>query len=245
MHPFSPLLHNDNGKSEDDSPQVELSSHGNSPTFPLRIKLNNTDYTLNVNKSVSVATLKEWILDCHRSAQDGRNIDTSGHYLRLIVRGRLMAPDTATLDAFNVNDSDVVHAVLAKEGRGAQARMLRRLNNGTGNNGGNNTNTAGINLRRNLYSNPTDSESLTRLWRRIGIDASGVVVSREQGESESEESEVEGDVEAGEGRVGRERRGFDRLRSVRVLVSIFGLSAHLNCYMYLHNRLACHEMRSI
>jgi len=125
-----------------------------------------------------------------------------------------MAPDSATLDSFNVNDSDVVHAVLAKEGRGAQARMLRRLNNAHGNNGGNNTNnTSGINIRRNLYSNPTDSESLSRLWRRIGIDASGVVVTREQGESESEESEAEGDVETGERRTGRERRGFDRLRS--------------------------------
>ena len=139
-----------------------------------------------------------------------------------------MAPDSATLDSFNVNDSDVVHAVLAKEGRGAQARMLRRLNNAHGNNGGNNTNnTSGINIRRNLYSNPTDSESLSRLWRRIGIDASGVVITREQGESESEESEAEGDVETGERRTGRERRGFDRLRSVRARIIL------LLCLLYL------------
>ena len=72
-----------------------------------------------------------------------------------------MAPDSATLDSFNVNDSDVVHAVLAKEGRGAQARMLRRLNTAHWNNGGNKTNnTSGINIRRKLYSIPTDRPSV-------------------------------------------------------------------------------------
>lgn len=124
-----------------------------------------------------------------------------------------MAPDSSTLDTFHVSTSDVVHAVLAKEGRGAQARMLRRLNNTNNSTGGNHH--LGSSLRRNLYSNPTNSDSLNRLWRRIGIDASGVVVQRGEGESDSDESEEE-DVEAGEGGGvrRRERRGFDRLRSV-------------------------------
>jgi hypothetical protein len=68
-----------------------------------------------------------------------------------------------------------------------------------------------------LYSNPTHSNSLNRLWRRIGIDASGVVIPRNEDDS-SDDSGDEEDLEAanssGGGR-GRERRGFDRLRSVR------------------------------
>lgn len=211
MHAFSPLLQTSEKEKADDDASPLTSDATDASSFPLRIKLNNQDITLTVNKAVSVATLKQWILE-HRAKDEGDNGDM---YLRLIVRGRLMAPDTSTLDNFNVSSSDVVHAVLAKEGRGAQARMLRRLNNN-----GNNSNAGnlGSSLRRNFYSDPTSSESLNRLWRRIGIDASGVVVSR-SGESDSEESEEE-DVEAGEdgdGRRGRERRGFDRLRSVSML----------------------------
>ena len=207
MHPFSPLLTNDDEKSSSSSSPIE-SQHHHTPTFPLRIKLNNNDYTINVNQSVTVANLKQWVLDCHDSSTSNTNgggssngaIDRNDTYLRLIVRGRLMAPDTATLDTFHVTSSDVVHAVLAKEGRGAQARMLRRLNRPSGRRG----NTSGTGA-------DSSSDSLNRLWRRIGIDASGVVVRRE--EDDSEESEEEEDVEGG-GRVRRERRGFDRLRSV-------------------------------
>jgi hypothetical protein len=190
MHPFSPLLQN----------EKEQDSSNDDPSFPLRIKLNNTDLTLNVNKSVTISTLKQWILDQHRS-NVASNV-SENMYLRLIVRGRLMAPDSSTLEQFHVSSSDVVHAVLAKEGRGAQARMLRRLNTNT---------TNGRNTARNAVAS-NSSDSLQRLWRRIGIDASGIVVSREDNGDDSEESEE--DVESGEGGR-RERRGFDRLRSVR------------------------------
>jgi hypothetical protein len=217
MHAFSPLLQtSEKEKADEDASPLTSTDASDATSFPLRIKLNNRDITLTVNTAVSVATLKQWILE-HHAKDGGATTDNGDMYLRLIVRGRLMAPDTATLDNFNVSNSDVVHAVLAKEGRGAQARMLRRLNN---NNNSNTGSSLGSSLRRNFYSNPTNSESLNRLWRRIGIDASGVVVSR-NGESDSEESEEE-DVEAGgeggnNGRRGRDRRGFDRLRSVSVM----------------------------
>jgi hypothetical protein len=219
MHPFSPLLQNEKEKSDDDANTLD-----DEPSFPLRIKLNNTDIALNVNKSVRVETLKQWILDCHRSNLATRNNDTNNNaphgangigeeesYLRLIVRGRLMAPDSSTLSTFNVSSSDVVHAVLAKEGRGAQARMLRRLNNASTHI----TNGNSVTARRSLYSNSTNSSSLNRLWRRIGIDATGVVVSHE-GDTDSDDQSEEEDLEVGtEGGRGRsERRGFDRLRSV-------------------------------
>ena len=206
MHAFSPLLpSNDDEKSSSPS-SSPIEAHA--PTFPLRIKLNTADYTINVNQSVTVANLKQWVLDCHDSSSNGNSGGDT--YLRLIVRGRLMAPDTATLDTFNVTSSDVVHAVLAKEGRGAQARMLRRLNRPSVHPG----------RRSNGNGFPDSSDSLNRLWRRIGIDASGVVVRREDDDSEeSDEEDVEG------GRVRQERRGFDRLRAVS---DVFAHSVHDN-----------------
>ena len=61
---------------------------------------------------------------------NNNNNNDNNRYLRLIVRGRMMAPDTSTLDKFSITKSDVIHAILAKEGTrgGQQARMLRRLN---------------------------------------------------------------------------------------------------------------------
>ncbi|KAL7518981.1 hypothetical protein ACHAWX_003785 [Stephanocyclus meneghinianus] len=213
MHPFSALR----SDKQDSTPSDDLgiapppsSPHGESPpssssSFTLRIKLNSSDYVLRVSGSSTVGTLKRWILQRHSA-------DAAGDpYLRLIVRGRMMAPDSAALDAFSVSSSDVVHAVLAKEeGRGAQARMLRRINRVSEGSARN----AGVEERG-------DGDSIRRLWRRIGIDARGVVLER-SGEEESEDSSEE-DEETdreddnrerdGRGRRTRERRGFDRLRS--------------------------------
>ena len=71
----------------------------------------------------SVSTLKLAIL----SALFGPTTTTSDRYLRLIVRGRLLAPDSAPLSNFALAEDDVVHAVIAPAGvRGGQQATLAR-----------------------------------------------------------------------------------------------------------------------
>ena len=221
-----------------DSPSTNNNNNNNSnnsDSFTLRIKLNNgsttIDYTLdNISQLVTVSKLKEAILTKHFTSTTSttNNTNTNNRYLRLIIRGRMMAPDTSTLDKFNIVTNDVIHAVLAKDGTkgGQQARMLRRMNGITSpssnNNVAPNSNTT-LNARQSL-------------WRRIGIDSNGVVLSSssdnnndlddDSDEFESEDSDFEDangeiDLEAQpqrRGRRRRERRGFDRLRAVSLLM---------------------------
>ncbi|KAK1739565.1 hypothetical protein QTG54_010108 [Skeletonema marinoi] len=217
---------------------TEHNSQSNeSSFFSLRIKLNDgtqpnnsSDFVLeDISPGVTtVRELKGAILKKHsNSSDDGtsnngneNNDNNSGNrYLRLIVRGRMMAPDTSTLDKFSITKNDVIHAILAKEGTrgGQQARMLRRLNKSSPNNNGvgggdatsgsatvsgatggrASTSSAGGNTNNNSLSN--------RLLRRIGIDSNGIVISltsnsnedEDSDESEDDESEDEGDVEMG------------------------------------------------
>jgi hypothetical protein len=129
------------GKDED-------SSSSSSSSFPLRIKLNDgkstIDFTLDgiSPEDLTVRKLKECTLTKHftTSTEDegtaaANNINNNNRYLRLIVRGRMMAPDTSPLTKFAIVPNDVIHAVLAKEGvrGGQQARMLWRLNHGNTN----------------------------------------------------------------------------------------------------------------
>lgn len=52
---------------------------------------------------------------------------TENRYLRLICKGRLLAPDTAIIRDFNLKTGDVLHAVLAAAGvRGGQQAALAR-----------------------------------------------------------------------------------------------------------------------
>ena len=117
------LLDSSSGSPADES--------GSSDSFSLRIKLNDgkstIDFSLdNVTPHVTtVQRLKEQILCKHFNKDSDSSVN---RYLRLIVRGRMMAPDTSKLETFSIVKDDVIHAVLAKEGvrGGQQARMLRR-----------------------------------------------------------------------------------------------------------------------
>jgi len=110
-----------------------------------------------------------------------------------------MAPDTSQLDTFSIAANDVIHAVLAKEGArgGQQARMLKRLNyegrvTGAaavvvgGNNGGGSGSSANTGGSPSTRSRESIDQSL---WRRIGIDANGVVISSNENENSDDESE--------------------------------------------------------
>ena len=229
-----------------DSPSTSTnnSNSTNSDSFTLRIKLNNgsttIDYTLdNISQLVTVSKLKEAILTKHftstsSSTSTSSTTNTNNRYLRLIIRGRMMAPDTSTLDKFNIVTNDVIHAVLAKDGTkgGQQARMLRRMNGITSP-----SSSVASNSSNNVAPNTnTTLNARQSLWRRIGIDSNGVVLSRssdnnnelddDSDEFESEDSDFEDangeiDLEAQpqrRGRRRRERRGFDRLRAVSLLM---------------------------
>jgi len=228
-----------------DSPTTSNNNNNNSTnsdSFTLRIKLNNgsstIDYTLDsISQLVNVSKLKEAILIKHftsTSSTSTSTTNTNNRYLRLIIRGRMMAPDTSTLDKFNIVTNDVIHAVLAKENvkGGQQARMLRRMNGITSPSSGVSSNSNNVAPNSNTTLNARQS-----LWRRIGIDSNGVVLSRssdnnneldDSDEFESEDSDFEDahgeiDLEANQqpsqrrGRRRRERRGFDRLRAVSLM----------------------------
>jgi len=144
----------------------------------LRIKSSanlTNDLTVSTERNATVEQLKESI----RSALGNA---TQGRYLRLISSGRLMAPDTAGLDAFRLKEGSVVHAVLSVAGvRGGQQAAL----------------------------STATSSTPTRRYRGSGVGPDGLVIPRtSDDDSDSDDAED-----------GRERLGFDRLRSE-------GLSRH-------------------
>jgi len=110
-------LTNTDRKKNDDSPS-DLDDHKNVP-LTLRIKCTSPginspsnptgDYEIVTQSTANVSTLKEDI-------RSGIGQSARGRYLRLISGGRLLAPDTAPISKFNVNDGDCIHAVLAAAG---------------------------------------------------------------------------------------------------------------------------------
>eukprot|EP00578_Thalassiosira_sp_NH16_P003854 CAMPEP_0181131350 /NCGR_PEP_ID=MMETSP1071-20121207/30377_1 /TAXON_ID=35127 /ORGANISM="Thalassiosira sp., Strain NH16" /LENGTH=617 /DNA_ID=CAMNT_0023217535 /DNA_START=221 /DNA_END=2074 /DNA_ORIENTATION=- len=186
-------------------------------SFSLRIKLNDGKSTIDFSLDgvfpnvTTVEKLKDRILTKH--FDDGNDNETrsissqnnNNRYLRLIVRGRMMAPDTSELEKFSIVPDDVIHAVLAKEGvrGGQQARMLRRLNNRRSSTNSNTT-AAPSSYGGSSGSIPPSSPSAgNRMWRRIGIDSNGVVVSpsaNENDESDDDEDD-ESDFEDAHGEI--------------------------------------------
>jgi hypothetical protein len=239
MSSSSPLFSDNNLHHQNNNGNNEL-------LFSLRIKLNDgtspnnsCDFVLeNVSPGVTtVSVLKERILRKHSSSSSGDNTtndntnnnnnNNNNRYLRLIVRGRMMAPDTSTLDKFSITKDDVIHAILAKEGTrgGQQARMLRRLNknsasssvvtteNSSSNGGNNSGGGSGLLGRGGATTSTSTTTSVggggslsNRLLRRIGIDSNGIVISSigstdtvedDTDDDESDDDESDDEVEGG------------------------------------------------
>mmetsp|Transcript_23062 Transcript_23062/g.32198 ORF Transcript_23062/g.32198 Transcript_23062/m.32198 type:complete len:357 (-) Transcript_23062:146-1216(-) len=164
-------------------------------TISLRVKPNNNGtgmVTVKVGFDDTVETLKE-------ITRDALGPSARGRYLRLICKGRLLAPDAAKLKEFAVvRDGDVIHAVLAAAGvRGGQQAALARSTTTTSSSSG------GV----------TSSSSTSRRYRGTGVGHLGRAVRPNSDVSDSEDDD-EDDIEEG-----RERLGFDRLRGS-------GLSRH-------------------
>mmetsp|Transcript_8827 Transcript_8827/g.13550 ORF Transcript_8827/g.13550 Transcript_8827/m.13550 type:complete len:237 (+) Transcript_8827:539-1249(+) len=137
----------------------------------LRVKPNNngTDMvTVKVGFDDTVETLKEITIDALGPSARGR-------YLRLICKGRLLAPDAAKLKEFAVvRDGDVVHAVLAAAGvRGGQQAALARSTTTTSSSSG------GV----------TSSSSTSRRYRGTGVGHLGRAVRPNSDVSDSEDDD--------------------------------------------------------
>jgi hypothetical protein len=90
---------------------MSVDLHGDpDEVMSLRVKASSfKDCELSLAKTASIKVVKQTILDTLGEEAKGR-------YLRLICKGRLLAPDTATLDGFKLKSGDVLHAVLAAQG---------------------------------------------------------------------------------------------------------------------------------
>jgi len=85
----------------------EQQSNNNSSTeWTLRIKAFK-DVHVSIGSGDTVGDLKQ-------SVQQA--LSAENRYLRLICKGRLLAPDASVLTDFGIQDGEVVHAVLAAAG---------------------------------------------------------------------------------------------------------------------------------
>lgn len=83
--------------------------------------LANSEYEVKVPKSgLSIEALKDLVRNVIGSPANGR-------YLRLISSGKMLAPDSAKVESFDLKDNDCIHAVVSPAGvrGGIQAAMAR------------------------------------------------------------------------------------------------------------------------
>jgi hypothetical protein len=79
-----------------------------SDEWTLRIKAASVkDVEVSIGSGDTVGDLKQAVR---------RALSAENRYLRLICKGRLLAPDAAVLPDFGIHDGEVVHAVLAAPG---------------------------------------------------------------------------------------------------------------------------------
>lgn len=102
---------------------------GGGVDLALRVK-SFKDVEIRINDASSVSQVKQ-------AVRNALGDQANDRYLRLICKGRLLAPDSSVLREFSVRNGDVIHAVLAAAGvRGGQqaalARGVSRRYRGTG-----------------------------------------------------------------------------------------------------------------
>ena len=168
------------------------------------------EYPLTVRSpAATVADLKASVRQAVLGSDEPDEPDGGERYLRLIVRGRLLAPDAAPVSNFGLRDEDVVHAVVAAAGvrGGPQERLARGVDLsdiGSGSGRGGAISSSGRRRGRSA--------------RGVGIDAAGIIVNgggtANNDDSDSSDSDEPGDGDdADDLEAGRRRRGFDRLRA--------------------------------
>jgi len=142
---------------------------GSGADLALRVK-SFKDVEIRINEASSVAQVKQ-------AVRNALGEQAKDRYLRLICKGRLLAPDSSVLREFSVRNGDVIHAVLAAAGvRGGQQAALAR--------------------------------GISRRYRGTGVGAGGRVVRSSNDSDDEDDNDESPDEEEG-----RERLGFDRLRT--------------------------------
>ena len=163
---------------DDDEANKEASSSPPQVGQPLALRVKSfKDVEIRIHDASSVAQTKQMI-------RNALGEEAKDRYLRLICKGRLLAPDSSPLSDFSVRNGDVLHAVLAAAGvRGGQqaalARGISRRYRGTG------VGAGGRAVRSSPHSD---------------------------GEDDDDTNNSSGDEEEGRS-MQRERLGFDRLRA--------------------------------
>jgi hypothetical protein len=179
-------------------------------TWTLRIK-SLRDVVIHVQPRDSIAVVKQAVR-LALAATDVAPELQARPYLRLVCKGRLLAPDGAILQELHgglVQTNDVVHAVLATQAprEGPQAALQRGGSTTTARPGG--TTTAGPSRRA---------------WRGAGINANGIAVRQTSPNSDDEEEEEDEDIENNGTLLGLDRLRHAGLRrsDISVLRTYFG-----------------------
>jgi hypothetical protein len=180
-------------------------------TLTLRIK-SFKDVEIHVPMHSNVSSVKELVRKALGTGED--------RYLRLICKGRLLAPDAAPLRDFSVQHGDVVHAVLAAAGvRGGQQAALSRASvvhssslgataNGNSNNSNNSTTTS---QRRHRGTIVGPGGRVSRVHNHANDDDSTSSDDEETGNNSNANANANANANSsGQPRI---RMGFDRLRS--------------------------------
>lgn len=171
------------------------SNHGTVQEWTLRIKsFQDVEIALPSNSIVS---------DLKERTKNALGDQAQNRYMRLICKGRLLSPDDSPIQEFNVQDGDVVHAVLAQP----QVQTQRRPKRDHGNNETNTTSTENSNNNTN-NGNSTPQPTRQRRRGRGTIVGPGGRVTRAQEDGEDDDDSSQGSDEE----AARERLGFDRLR---------------------------------
>ena len=195
----------------------------------IRIKsFQDVSVKIESDRSHTIAAIKDRVLKALNVSVD--------RYIRLIHKGRLLAPDTATLlvqttedtpvtnVTWKLQDGDVIHAVLAAEGQrgGAQARLINLM-----------AKTSSTSEPSPTIANlPPRNDAIIsrRALRGTGLNEHGLAVrssgrnnpfGNDESDEESSVSSTEGShedaefeaMEAGGNRQRRSQMGFDRLRT--------------------------------
>lgn len=179
--------------SSNNSSKITSGSGNGGKVLDLRVK-SFREVDIRISDTSNVASVKKAV----RSALGEQ---AQNRYLRLICKGRLLAPDSSKLREFSVQNGDVVHAVLAAVGvRGGQQAALAR---GTiVNVPGSGSSGSGPSRR---YRSSTNIGPGGRVIRNSNNDNSGDF-------DYGDDSSISGSGDEEEGR-SRERLGFDRLRT--------------------------------
>jgi hypothetical protein len=202
-------IHSDDEDDEEDR-ETEANAEADDPnrTWTLRIK-SLRDVVIHVRPRDSIAVVKDAVRQA-LAATDAAAELHARPYLRLVCKGRLLAPDGALLQDLHgglVQADDVVHAVLATQAprEGPQAALQRG--------------TCATARPENTAAAPAGPSQ--RAWRGAGINANGIAVRQTapNSDDEEEEEDIENGVLLG---LDRLRRAGLRRSDISVLRTYFG-----------------------